>query len=321
MPYQSIHTGQSIDEGISINANQNDRLTDLENKINNLLVKNSIKTEYIQDKAITENKLADSVKDSLSSIKIYSGVLSVSDWQDIISNTSSYSSYNNMWQVDKFSSITVNANIRTTIQNMTPSLTRYIGDGDITSSNYNSGIISQLFGDNYTGRATCYVYCANDLTYTSAFITDDEGALFVNGTHIVTTATCSSVNVSFALKKGINCIEAFWTEGTGGDGFAFTPNLSSRVGHEFLALYAIPAHTWSQTISVTCLNGNNKPTQNTLFSQGMLLNPSSMSLCETRNKINDGYVKGNTDGTVTVYYNHFSPITENITLFWYGYET
>ena len=32
MPYQSIHTGQSIDEGISINSTQNDRLTKLENK-------------------------------------------------------------------------------------------------------------------------------------------------------------------------------------------------------------------------------------------------------------------------------------------------
>lgn len=317
MAYQSIHTGQSIDEGISINSNQNDRLTNLENRINNLLVKNSIKTEYIQDKAITENKLADSVKDSLSSIKIYSEVLSASDWQDIISNTSSYSSYNNMWQVDKFSSITANANIRTTLQNTTPSSTRYIGDGVITSSNYNS----EHFGNNYTGRATCYVYCANDLTYTSTFMTDDDGVLFINGKHIVTTESCRSTNVSFPLKKGINCIEAFWTEGSGGDGWAFDPVLSSRVGHEFLALYAIPAHTWSQTIPVTCLNGNSKPTQNTLFSQGMLLNPSSISLCETRNKINNGYVKGNADGTITVYYNHFSPITENITLFWYGYET
>ena len=32
MPYQSIHTGQNIDEGISINSNQNDRLTNLENE-------------------------------------------------------------------------------------------------------------------------------------------------------------------------------------------------------------------------------------------------------------------------------------------------
>ena len=32
MAYQSIHTGQNIDDGISINDIQNNRLTDLENK-------------------------------------------------------------------------------------------------------------------------------------------------------------------------------------------------------------------------------------------------------------------------------------------------
>ena len=34
MPYQSLHTGQAIDEGISVNDSQNQRLTDLENNIN-----------------------------------------------------------------------------------------------------------------------------------------------------------------------------------------------------------------------------------------------------------------------------------------------
>ena len=34
MPYQSLHTGQAIDEGISVNDSQNQRLTDLENSIN-----------------------------------------------------------------------------------------------------------------------------------------------------------------------------------------------------------------------------------------------------------------------------------------------
>ena len=36
MAYQSIHTGQNIDDGISINTTQNNRLTDLENKVNTL---------------------------------------------------------------------------------------------------------------------------------------------------------------------------------------------------------------------------------------------------------------------------------------------
>jgi hypothetical protein len=32
MAYQSIHTGTNIDDGISINTTQNNRLTKLENK-------------------------------------------------------------------------------------------------------------------------------------------------------------------------------------------------------------------------------------------------------------------------------------------------
>ena len=37
MAYQSIHTGTDIDDGISINSTQNDRLTNLENKSNSYL--------------------------------------------------------------------------------------------------------------------------------------------------------------------------------------------------------------------------------------------------------------------------------------------
>ena len=37
MAYQSSHTGQAIDDGISINSTQNTRLTTLENKVNTRL--------------------------------------------------------------------------------------------------------------------------------------------------------------------------------------------------------------------------------------------------------------------------------------------
>ena len=52
MPYQSQYTGQAIDEGIGINATQNQRLTNLENN-QFKLTDNCIKTSYIQNKAIT----------------------------------------------------------------------------------------------------------------------------------------------------------------------------------------------------------------------------------------------------------------------------
>ena len=87
MAYQSKHTGTAIDNGIDINTTQNNRLTTLETNYNslntyahNLLVDNSIKTSYIQNQAVTEDKLADNVKDALSSIKIYSGTLKANNW-------------------------------------------------------------------------------------------------------------------------------------------------------------------------------------------------------------------------------------------------
>lgn len=42
MAYYSIHTGQAIDDGISINATQNSRLTNLEN--NDKILENEINT-------------------------------------------------------------------------------------------------------------------------------------------------------------------------------------------------------------------------------------------------------------------------------------
>ena len=36
MAYQRIYTGQNIEDGVSVNTTQNDRLIDLENKINTL---------------------------------------------------------------------------------------------------------------------------------------------------------------------------------------------------------------------------------------------------------------------------------------------
>lgn len=57
MAYISQYTGTEIDDGISINSTQNNRLSTIETKLNtvetgaNKLVDNCIKTSYIQNKA------------------------------------------------------------------------------------------------------------------------------------------------------------------------------------------------------------------------------------------------------------------------------
>ena len=88
MAYISQHTGTEIDNSVSINLTQNNRLSIIETKLNtvetgaNKLVDNCIKTSYIQNKAVTADKLADDVKDSLSSIKTYCGTLKANAWID-----------------------------------------------------------------------------------------------------------------------------------------------------------------------------------------------------------------------------------------------
>lgn len=324
MAYQSKHTGTAIDNGIDINTTQNNRLTTLETNYNslntyahNLLVDNSIKTSYIQNQAVTEDKLADSVKDALSSIKIYSGTLKASNWISDLSTSSEYAQYKNMWKLEKFSSRTCDANIRSNLLTVVPNATYWVGDGVINSSNYNE----EHYGDSYTGRATTYIYCSSNITYSTTFMTDDAGALFINGSLVATVASCAPTAVTIPFVKGINCLEAFYTEGAGGDGWAFSPALNSHIGQYFQGMYAVPANTWYQIITPTCLNGNNKPTSRTLFSPGMLLNAIQPIQAHIRDRINTGAVIGQNNGTIIVAHDHLLPIEEDITLYWYGFET
>lgn len=324
MAYQSNYSGEEIDEGIRINTSQNNRLTTLENSLSelsqyshNLLINNSIQTSYIQNQAVTEDKLANSVKDALSSIKLYSATLKASDWISDLSTSSEYSSYKNMWKLEQFSSRTCDANIRSNLLTATPSATYWVGDGVITSSNYNS----EHYGDSYTGRATIYIYCDTNVTYSTTFMTDDTGALYLNGTLITTVTSCVPTEVTIPFLKGINCLEAFYTEGSGGDGWAFNPILNTHLGSYFTAMYAVPAHTWYQTVTPICLNGNNKPSSKTLFSAGMLLNATQPIQAHIRDRINTGTVIGQDDGTIIVAHDHSLPIDQDITLYWYGFET
>lgn len=82
-------------------------------------------------------------------------------------------------------------------------------------------------------------------------------------------------------------------------------------------MYAVPAHTYYQTVTPQCLDGTNQITTNTIFSPGVLLN-GDLIKAEMRDKINTGYIMGNNDGTIKIVYNHTIPITEDIELYWFG---
>lgn len=322
MAYQSEHTGTTIDTNVAAVPGIENKISNIQNKLDtieegaNKLVDNCIQTSYLQNESVTTEKLAPEVADSLASVKLYCGILSGSNWSDDLADSEDYASMKNKWKFEKFSSRTCNSTIRDTLLSVIPNSTSYVIDGSITTSNYNT----EHFGESYTARCTIYAYCANNVDYTTTFVTDDAGALYLNGSLISTNASCTPVTVTLPFLKGINCIEAFYTEGSSGDGWAFGPALSTRIGYEFEALYAVPAHTYTQTITPICLDGNLSINSNFVFSPGMCLT-SNIAVAADRDRINTGIVIGNEDGTITVKYSNQIPVTNNITMYWFGKDT
>lgn len=326
MAYQSKHTGTAIDNGIDINTTQNNRLTTLETNYNslntyahNLLVDNSIKTSYIQNQAVTEDKLADSVKDALSSIKIYSGTLKASNWIDDLSITDNLAAYSNKWKWEKFNSTsyTMDSNVRNLLLNVTPNTIRY--DNDPTDSG-SAGVND--WGENYTARCSTYIYCTQDYNYSAIVQTDDQSCVYLNGTFLVYVESSNTdTTVTLPFKRGVNLLEIIYRENTGKDGYYIRPKISNQIGlNGITGMYAIPGHTFYQTITPVCLNGNNNINSNTLFSAGMLF-ANSFEDSRIRDLINSGYIIGNNDHSITIKYDANISINKDITLYWYGFET
>lgn len=317
MAYISAYSGEEIDANININSNQNNRLTTIETKLDTIeegankfeLTNDSIQTSYIKNEAVTAEKLSPEVAESLASIKIYQGTLIAEDWIDDLSDSEDYSLMKNKWKWEKFDSVTMSSSIRDTLLTATPNSTAYYADGDIA--------YSLDISNSYTARCTTYIYCPVAIDYSCTVATDDAGAVYINGTFIKTLVSCEETAITIPFQAGANCLEVFYTEGTGDDGWEFFPDMSSRIGYEFSAMYAVPAHTYYQTIIPICLDGTSKINSNTVFSPGVILN-GNISDASLRDKINAGYVIGNDDGSIKVIYNHTIPIEEDITLYWFG---
>lgn len=276
---------------------------------NKLVTDNCIQTSHLQDGSVSKEKLSLDVKESLTSIKLYKGTLLANNWIDELAEIEDYSSAKNKWKWEKFSSVTISSTIRDTLLNATPSQINYILD---TSISYKGEM-----GNSYTARCTTYVYCPEKIDYTCTINTDDAGAVYINGEIIMTTPSVTTTSITIPFKKGVNCLEVFYTEGSGGDGWQFTPALSSRIGLEFSAIYAVPAHSYHQTITPVCLDGNGQINSNTIFFPATVLN-NNLKTISSKNKINNGYVIGNDDGNMEVTYSNETPIEDDITMYWLG---
>lgn len=101
------------------------------------------------------------------------------------------------------------------VVNLTASDTKTFADTDTS--------ISMGIGDNYTAKATTYIYSSKrqkiDLTVT----TDDNGTVTLNNEQIAELDSCEATLVEGCLfVTGWNKLEIVYTEGTGGDGWLVT---------------------------------------------------------------------------------------------------
>ena len=305
MSYQSVYTGQEIDNGISINAIQNNKLTDLENMD---MIQNNKLTD-LENMDMIQNKKLEDIEtriNNIMSIGLYKGTLIASNWTYDLED---YSNMANKWKWEKFSSHTINSDIRQTLLYATPSEIEYISDSSIS--------VSMSKADNYTARCTIYIYCPSAVDYNCTVKTNDAGAVYINSTFITTLAVNKDTSITIPFQKGVNCLEVFYTEATQREGWQFSPAMNSRIGIEFSAMYAVPVHEYYQTITPIKIGGPDI-NSNFIFSPGIIKN--DLSLINERDKINSGIIIPHDDKTITIKYNHTITINSNITLYWFGVE-
>ena len=88
--------------------------------------------------------------------------------------------------------------------------------------------VSMNMTDSYTAKCTTNVYVDSDKNLTFTVTTDDASSIFVNKTLIASLATCTATSVTLPLKQGWNEIIVIYTEGSGADGWLFSPKLSEH---------------------------------------------------------------------------------------------
>lgn len=220
MAYVSKYSGEELDANLDLNITQNNQINIIQNKLDTIdigankfiLTDNCITTNHIQDASITANKLTPEVSEALASIKTYKAILKASDWVDNLAEVEQYSLLQNKWKWERFpyQSSTLTSSIRSTLINTNPSEIKYINDTEITAG--------FDFGENYIARCTTYIYSKKAIDLTFTFSTDDDSCLYLNGVFVRSNPNTTPQTAVLQFKKGVNIVEVFYREITGGDG-------------------------------------------------------------------------------------------------------
>lgn len=131
-----------------------------------------------------------------------------------------------------------------------------------TSTNININV-----GDYYIGHAFTYLYFDTAYTWSGTIITNEEGAVYLNGVKKVSTAVLVSTNVTLPFQAGWNVLEIVYNEGGGDDGWLFSSKLSTLSQCKIMNCYAQVSLNASALIKVTADAINSKVENNSAYSE------------------------------------------------------
>lgn len=140
----------------------------------------------------------------------------------------------NKWLIQQYPT---SANIRSA-EDLIKSKLKAVGCYEFLDANLNASYMGSILSDYYS--AYCYTYCSfsADTTVSTTFISDDDGALYLNGELVLLSTSCTSNAVTLNFKKGWNILEVVYHEVGGGDGFQFGTTISSNANCIRMDCYA-----------------------------------------------------------------------------------
>lgn len=140
------------------------------------------------------------------------------------------SSYDNSWFFEKYGEIGSTYPHMDDVDALSPTSTSTYNDNNTSGIN---------IGDNYTARATTYVWCSKPTIVNASVLTDDNGAVYLNDQLLCDTDTGVETMVELQLVKGMNKLNVLYTEKTGSDGWNVYLNYLSFPAYDSSKKYEV----------------------------------------------------------------------------------
>lgn len=197
----------------------------------------------------------------------------------------------NKWIRRRYSKINAGTSVPTKTE--LSSLTIIENDTIIDDANVTSSL---NLGDNYVGYIMTYVWCDEDVSFTTNIFHNDSYAIYIND-----ILQSSDINwnpshpVTLTFKKGINKIECLWGESTGGDGFGFHTALSNQ-------------NTYIKRMNCYGLNGYTLAIQNQTPDIGISINTTTGNSLNAPSSVTTN-LNNNDNGSVDLVITTFDGIT------------